>query len=85
VQVVPSGWEKGGPLCEMCLPCPLLQGGIGVVHQGLGQEGAGQADKVGVDHGHHREPLGEGYRTVSQRVHRQVVPHRGDKAGRFPV
>jgi len=32
VQVVPRGWEKGGPLSEECLSYPFLQGGIGVVH-----------------------------------------------------
>jgi len=54
VQLVPQGWEKGGPLHEQFLSYPLLQGGIGVVHQGLGPEGGGRAAKVSVDHGHHR-------------------------------
>ena len=85
MQVVPRGREKGGPLREKCISYPLLQGGIRAVHQGLGREGGGQADKVRVDHGHSRGPDGEGDRAVSHGVHRQVVPHRGDRAGRFPV
>jgi len=52
VQVVPRSREKAGPLSEECLSYPLLQGGIDVVHQGLGREGGGRADPVGVDHGH---------------------------------
>jgi len=36
VQVVPRGWEKGGPLLEECLSCSFLQGGVGAVHEGLG-------------------------------------------------
>jgi len=39
VQVVPWGRELGGPLREECLSYPLLQGRIGVIHQGLGWEG----------------------------------------------
>jgi len=85
VKVVPRGLEKGGPLREKCLSCPLLHGGIGIVHQGLGREGWVQADKVEIDHGHPSQPVGEVYRSVSHRVHRQVVPYRGDSAGRFPV
>jgi len=85
VQVVTWGREKGGPFLEEFLSYPLLQGGIGVVHQGLGLEGGGRADKVGIDHGHPRQPEGEGYCSVSHRVHRQVVSHRGDRAGCLPV
>jgi len=54
VPVVPRSREKGGPPREECLSYHLLQGGIGVVHQGLGREGGGRADKVGVDHAHPR-------------------------------
>ena len=85
MQLVPRGREKGGPLREEFLSYPLLQGGIGVVHQGLGWKGRGRADKVGVDHGHSRQPEGEGYCPVSHRIHRQVIPYRRDRAGRSPV
>ena len=85
VQVVPRSREKGGPLHEEFHPYPLLQGGVGVGHQGLGREGGGRADKVGVDHGHPRQPKGEGYCTVSHCIHRQVVSDRGDRAGCLPV
>ena len=54
VQVVSWCREKGGPLCEELLSDPLLQGGIGAVHQGLGRKDGGRADEVGVDHGHLR-------------------------------
>jgi len=54
VEVVPWGREQAGPLREECLPYPLLQGGIGGVHQGLGRECEGRADKVTIDHGHPR-------------------------------
>jgi len=85
VRVVPQSREKGGPLREECLSHPLLQGGIGVLHQGLGQEGGGRADKLGVDHGHPRYPEGGGHCPVSHRVHRQVVSDLGDRAGSLPV
>jgi len=85
VQVVPRSWEKGGPLCEEFLPYPLLQGGVGVIDQGLGREVGGRAEEVGVDHGHPRQPEGERNRSVSHRINRQVVSHRGDRAGRFPI
>jgi len=85
VQVVPRGPEKGGPLRVEFLSYPLFQGGIGVVHQGLGRKGRGRADKVRVDHRHSRQPEGEGYRPVSHRVYWQVVPYRGTRAGRSPV
>jgi len=85
VQVVPWSREKGSPLREELLPYSLLQGGVGVVHQGLGREDGGRAHKVGVDHGHARQPKGEGYCPVGHCVYRQVVPHRWDGAGRFPV
>ena len=54
VQVVPRGRKQGGPLREECFSNPLLQGGIGVVYQGLGREGGGLADQVRIDHGHPR-------------------------------
>ena len=85
MQVVPRGREKRGPLREKCLSCPLLQCGIGAVHQGQGQKGGGRGDKVEINHGHSREPDGEGYRSVSHCVHRQVVTHRGARAERLPV
>ena len=85
VQVVPGKREEGGPLREECLSHSLLEGGIGIVYQGLGREGGGRADKVGVDHGHPGQPEGEGYCPVSHRVHRQVVSDRGDRAGRLLV
>ena len=52
VQVVSRRGEEGGPLLEEFLPYPLLQGGVGVVHKGLGGEGGGRVNKVGVDHWH---------------------------------
>jgi len=85
VQVIPRGWVKGGQLLEELLSYPLLQGGIGAVHQGLGGESGGRVDQVGVDHGHPRQPEGERYCSVSHRVHWEVVPERGDRAGRLPV
>ena len=43
LQVVPWGWEKGGPLCEELLSYSFLRGGIGVVHQRRGgRVGVGQ-------------------------------------------
>jgi len=85
IQVVPRGWEKGVPLHSECLSIPLLQGGVSVVHQGLGLEDGGRAHMVGVDHGHPRKPENEGYCPVSHCVNWQVGPHRGDRAGRFPM
>jgi len=85
VQVVPWGREKGGPIRKECLSHPLLQGGVGVVHQGLGREGGRGAHKVGVDHGHPGQPAGEGNSTMSHRVHREVVSNRRDWAGCFPM
>jgi len=85
MQVVPRGREKGGPLRAECLSNPPLQGGVSVVHQGLGREDGGRAHKVGVDHGHPRQPEGEGYCQVSHCVNWQVVPHWRDRAGCFPV
>jgi len=82
VQVVPRGWEKGGPLREECLSYPLLQGGVGAVHQGLGREdGGGGAHEVGVDHRHSRQPECERYRPMSHRVYGQVVPYWRDGPG----
>jgi len=85
VLVVPRSREKGGPLREDCLSYPFLQGGVGVVHHGLGREGGARAGKVGVDHGHPRQPKGEGYWTVSHRIHRQVVSDWWDRAGCLAV
>jgi len=61
VSVVPRGREQGGPLLEEFLPYSLFQGGIGVVHQGLGREDGCGAHEVGVDNGHFGQPEGEGY------------------------
>jgi len=85
VQGVPWSRETGGPLREEWISYPLLQGGIGVVHLGFRREGGCRADKVGVDHGHAGQPEGEGYCLVSHHTHRQVVSHRGDRAGHLPV
>jgi len=46
VQVLLRGRVKGGPLREECLSDPFLQGGVGVVHQGLGWEDGCRADEV---------------------------------------
>ena len=52
VQVVPGSQEKGGPPGLECPPYPFLQGGVAVVHQGLGPVGGGRTDNVRVDHGY---------------------------------
>jgi len=51
---VPWGREEAGLLHEKGVSHPFLEGGIGVVHQGLGGENGGRGDKlpVGVDHAH---------------------------------
>ena len=50
--VVPWGREEAGPLVEEGFSHPLLEGGIGIVHQRRRREGGGRGDKVRVDHGH---------------------------------
>ena len=39
VVVAPRSREESGPLCEECLSYPLLQGGIGVIHERQRWEG----------------------------------------------
>jgi len=80
VQVVPRGGEKGGPLREEFPPYPLLQGGVDAVHQGLGRDDGGRPHQVGIDHRHPRQPVGEGYCSMSHRIYRQVVSYRWDRS-----
>jgi len=46
VVVIPGCREETGPLHKEGLPDPLLQGGVGVVHQGPRRDGRGQRDEV---------------------------------------
>jgi len=52
VIVVPWGQEEAGPLVKEGFSHPLLQGGVGVIHQRLMGEGGGPRDKVEVDNRH---------------------------------
>jgi len=54
LEVITRGWEKGGGLFLELLSYSFLQGGIGAVHHGLGGEGQGRVDQVGVYHRHPR-------------------------------
>jgi len=46
VVVIPWCREETGPLHEEGIPAPLLQGGVGVIHQGPRRDGRGRQDKV---------------------------------------
>ena len=60
VVVVPRGREEAGPIYQEGLSYSCLKGGIGIVHNRRRWEDGGQTDKLGVDHGHLRKPVGEG-------------------------
>ena len=46
VVVIPWCREETGPLREEGLPDPLLEGGVGVIHQGARRDGRGRRDEV---------------------------------------
>jgi len=85
VVVRPGRREEAGPLRENGLPDPLFQGGVGVVHQGPRGGGRGRREEVSIDHGHLRQPAGQGNCPVSHRVYRQVVSQGGNGTRGHPV
>jgi len=52
----------------------LLQGRIGAIHQGLGREGRGREDKVGIDHGHPGQPEGDQERDGGSHDFTESIP-----------